>query len=94
MNLLLTSDVVGLPEKISSVVYIENNQFVIIQNHKYKIYDFDGHAAQYVIKTIPKNYQNVSKGNYDHFTIKEIYEQPDTVLVAGEEDNNYLEKDC
>ena len=91
-DLLLTSDVVGLPEKISSVVYIENNQFVLIENHKYKIYDFDGHAAQYVIKTIPKNYQNVSKGDYDHFTIKEIFEQPDTVLVAGEEDNNYLEK--
>ena len=91
-DLLLTSDVVGLPEKISSVVYIENNQFVVIENHKYKIYDFDGHAAQYVMKTIPKNYQNVSKGDYDHFTIKEIFEQPDTVLVAGEEDNNYLEK--
>ena len=91
-DLLLTSDVVGLPEKISSVVYIENNQFVMIENHKYKIYDFNGHAAQYVIKTIPKNYQNVSKGDYDHFTIKEIFEQPNTVLVAGEEDKNYLEK--
>ena len=56
-DLLLTSDVVGLPEKISSVIYVENTQFVIIQNKKYQIYDFEGHAAQYVIKTIPKNYQ-------------------------------------
>ena len=91
-DLLLTSDVVGLPEKISSVIYVENNQFVIIQNKKYQIYDFEGHAAQYVIKTIPKNYQNVSKGNYEHFTIKEIFEQPNTVLVAGKEDNNNLDK--
>ena len=91
-DLLLTSDVVGLPEKISSVVYIENNQFVMIKNKKYQIYDFDGHASQYVVKTIPKNYQNVSKGNYEHFTIKEIFEQPDTVLVAGSEDKNYLDK--
>ena len=91
-DLLLTSDVVGLPEKISSVIYIENNEFVIIKNKKYQIFDFEGHAAQYVIKTIPKNYQNVSKGNYDHFTIKEIFEQPDTVLVAGNEDNDYLAK--
>ena len=91
-DLLLTSDVVGLPEKISSVIYIENNEFVIIKNKKYQIFDFEGHAAQYVIKTIPKNYQNVSKGNYEHFTIKEIFEQPDTVLVAGNEDNDYLAK--
>ncbi len=91
-DLLLTSDVVGLPENISSVVYLDNNQFVVIEKHKHKIYDFDGNSAQFVVKTIPKNYQNVSKGKYDHFTIKEIFEQPDTILVAGEEDNNKLDK--
>lgn len=91
-DILLTSDVIGLPKNISSVVYIDNNQFVIVDNHKYKIYDFEGNAAQFAIKTIPKNYQNVSKGEYDYFTAKEIFEQPSTVLVAGEENNNHLEK--
>ena len=91
-DLLLTSDVIGLPENFSSVVYIDNNQFVIIDDHKYKIFDFQGHAAQFAIKKIPKNYQNVTKGDYDYFTAKEIFEQPDTILVAGEEDNNYLQK--
>ena len=61
-DLLLTSDVVGLPENISSVIYIENSQFVIIEDHKYKLYNFEGNAAQFTVKTIPKNYQNVSKG--------------------------------
>ena len=91
-DLLLTSDVIGLPENFNSVVYIDNNQFVIIDDHKYKIFDFQGHAAQFAIKKIPKNYQNVTKGDYDYFTAKEIFEQPDTILVAGEEDNNYLQK--
>lgn len=91
-DLLLTSDVIGLPENFNSVVYIDNNQFVIIENHKYKIFDFQGHAAQFAIKKIPKNYQNVTKGTYDYFTAKEIFEQPNTILVAGEEDNDYLQK--
>jgi len=91
-GLLLTSDVVGLPENFTSVVYLDNNQFVIIEKNKYKIYDFAGNAAQFAIKTIPKNYQNVSKGSYDYFTAKEIFEQPGTILVAGEEDNNNLDK--
>lgn len=91
-NLLLTSDVVGLPENITSVIYLDNNQFVIIDKSKFKIHSFDGHVAQYAIKTLPKNYQKVSKGSYDHFTIKEIFEQPNTVLVAGEEDDDSLEK--
>jgi len=91
-NLILTSDVVGLPGNISSVVYINDNQFVIIKDHKHKIYDFDGNAAQFVIKSIPKNYQNVTKGEYDYFTEKEIFEQPRTILDAGKEDKDYLEK--
>ena len=91
-DLLLTSDVIGLPENISSVVYIDDNQFVVVENHKYKIYDFGGNAAQFAIKTIPKNYQNVTKGKFDYFTEKEIFEQPQTILVAGEQDGDNLEK--
>ena len=91
-DLLLTSDVIGLPENFNSVIYIDNNQFVIIDHNKYKIFDFQGHAAQFSIKKIPKNYQNVTKGDYDYFTAKEIFEQPNTILVAGEEDNDYLQK--
>jgi len=90
-NLLLTSDVVGLPENINSVIYIDNNQFVIIDKSKFKIYNFDGDAAQFVVKTVPKNYRQVSKGSYEHFTLKEIFEQIDTILVAGDNDNKSLD---
>jgi glucosamine--fructose-6-phosphate aminotransferase (isomerizing) len=90
-NLLLTSDVVGLPENISSVAYLENDQFVIIKDNKYQLFDFDGNVTRSVIKTIPKNYQNVTKGSHKYFTEKEIFEQPDTILVAGSDDE-HLEK--
>ena len=91
-NLLLTSDVVGIPESTHSVIYIDNNQFVIIDKSKFEIYDFEGQMTQYVVKTLPKSYKPVSKGSYEHFTIKEIFEQPNTILVAGEEKNNSLKK--
>lgn len=91
-DLLLTSDVVGLPENISSVIYVDNNQFVIIDKSKFEIYNFEGDAAQFHVKQIPKNYQQVSKGKYEHFTIKEIFEQIDTILVAGDDDDNSLDK--
>jgi len=87
-DLLLTSDVVGLPENISSVVYLENNQFVIIKEHKHKIFDFEGNSAQFLIKTIPKNYQNVTKESHKYFTEKEIFEQPNTILVAGNDEEH------
>ena len=90
-NLLLTSDVIGLPENISSAVYLENDQFVIVKDSKYEIFDFNGNNARFVIKTIPKNYQNVTKGSHKYFTEKEIFEQPDTILVTGGDDE-HLEK--
>jgi len=90
-DLLLTSDVVGIPKNIHSAIYVDNNQFVIIDKSKFKIYDFAGHGAQYVLETLLKTHQQVSKGSYEHFTIKEIFEQPETILVAGEEDSS-LEK--
>ena len=92
-NLLLTSDVVGLPENISSAIYVENDQFVIIKDNKYKIFDFNGNITRSVIKTIPTNYQNVTKGSHKYFTEKEIFEQPDTILVAGSDDE-HLKKNC
>lgn len=92
-DLLLTSDVVGLPKNIKSVVYLENNQFVIINEHKYNIYDFDGNVAQFVIKEIPKNYRNISKGSCKYFTEKEIFEQPSTILASGaDRDDIHLDK--
>ena len=90
-DLLLTSDVVGLPESVSSAIYLENNQFVIIKDQKYKIFDFGGNVAQFMIKEIPKNYQNVTKESHEFFTEKEIFEQPDTILVAGD-DEVHLDK--
>ena len=53
-DILLTSDVVGLPENINSVIYVENNQFVIVDKSKFKIYGFEGNAAQFTVKTLPK----------------------------------------
>ena len=82
-DLLLTSDVVGMPESVSSVIYLENNQFVIIKEHNYKIFDFGGNVVQSVIKEIPKYYQSSTKGQYEHFTIKEINEQVHTIIKAG-----------
>jgi glucosamine--fructose-6-phosphate aminotransferase (isomerizing) len=86
-ELILTSDIVGLPKNFQSVVYLENNQFVIIKDHKYNIYDFEGNVAQFVIKKIPRNYRNVSKESYKYFTEKEIFEQPTTILASGTEED-------
>jgi len=48
------------------------------------IYDFDAKKISFEIVTISKEFGDVYKGDYAHFTLKEISEQPDTILNAGE----------
>jgi len=42
---------------------------------------------------VSKEFGDAYKGDYAHFTLKEIYEQPETVLKAGEKVRRKL-KNC
>jgi glucosamine--fructose-6-phosphate aminotransferase (isomerizing) len=89
---VLVSDVLGFTKNVKKAVYLDNEQFVIIHNGKFRIYNFDGNVAQYIIKPITKKYNEISKGIYKHFTAKEIFEQPKTILSAGEDTMDALKK--
>ena len=51
---------------------------------------FDGTPVKYQITKVSKEFADVYKGDYAHFTIKEISEQPDTILRAV--DNNQIQQ--
>ena len=39
---------------------------------------------KYEITKVSKEFGDTYKGDFAHFTLKEIYEQPDVILKAGE----------
>ena len=84
----VSSDVLGFIEKTDYVIYLENEQFVIIDGKGYKIYNFDGGLARYKINKISKQSNDVNKNGYEHFTRKEIFEQPSTILDTVNNSNN------
>ena len=81
----LSSDVLGFIEKTDDVIYLDNEDFVIINQNGLKISKFDGSPAEYQITKVSKEFADVYKGDYAHFTLKEISEQPKTILQAGDE---------
>jgi len=87
----ISSDVLGFVEHTDEVIYLDNREFVIISNTGIKIFDFDGNAVQHQITKVSKEFADVYKGEYAHFTLKEISEQPTTILNAGR--NTKLELD-
>lgn len=63
----------GLTNKI---ITLEEDEFAIISNNDYKIFDKNGQKITKNIETISIDNINVDKGNFEHFMLKEIYEAP------------------
>ncbi len=91
-DFFLSSDVLGFIEFTDDAIYLENGNFVILDKNKFQILDFQGEHADYGITKVSKEFGDAYKGDYAHFTLKEIYEQPETVLKAGEKSNDSIEK--
>ena len=79
----LSSDVLGFVEKTDDVIYIDNGNFVIIDNSGLQICDFEGNPVKKEITKVSKEFADAYKGDYAHYTLKEISEQPHTIMQAG-----------
>ncbi len=86
----ISSDVLGFIEKTDDAIYVDNEDFVIVDDSGIHIFDFDGTSVKYQVTKVSKEFADVYKGDFAHYTLKEISEQPDTILRAV--DNNQIEE--
>ncbi|HSQ97385.1 MAG TPA: glutamine--fructose-6-phosphate transaminase (isomerizing) [Rickettsiales bacterium] len=66
----------GLTNKIIS---LQEDDFAIISQTDYEIFNKKGEKVKREIETISIDNINVDKGNFEHFMLKEIFEQPKVV---------------
>jgi len=91
-NVFLSSDVLGFIEYTDNVIYMKNRNIIILDKKDFQILDFNGKNTEYEITKVSKEFGDVYKGDYAHFTLKEIYEQPDVILKSGEKTIGDIEK--
>lgn len=87
----ISSDVLGFIEQTDNAIYLDNRNIAIIDSSKLKIFSFDGEQIKKPITKVAKEFAKVNKGDFAHYTIKEISEQPETILKAGEDTMDALE---
>jgi glucosamine--fructose-6-phosphate aminotransferase (isomerizing) len=80
----LSSDVLGFIEKTDDAIYMDSGDVAVIGNAGLDIYDFEGNRVRRPLTKVSKEFADVYRGEFAHFTQKEISEQPDTVLRSGE----------
>tara|TARA_B110000503_G_C7157997_1_gene418222 strand:- start:1574 stop:3424 length:1851 start_codon:yes stop_codon:yes gene_type:complete len=77
----IASDATPFIEYTSNAIYLEDEEMAIIRIHKSmiirKIKD-DSFVDPY-IQELQMNLEQIEKGGYDHFMLKEIYEQPSVI---------------
>ena len=95
-ELFVASDIPAILKRTRNVVYLENNDVVRLSNDGYEIYDKKRNKIDREIKTIEWDVEAATKEGFDHFMIKEIYQQPKAIsdtLYRRLDDNGdiYLE---
>ena len=76
---LIASDVPAVLKYTRDVYFIENDEVAVLSQDDIKFYNLDGEELVKESKHIDWDINAAEKGGYEHFMLKEIYEQPTTV---------------
>lgn len=78
----LSSDMNSLSGKSLEVTYLKNDEIAILENNNVKVFNARGSKVAKSAEIIGIEANEVSKNGFDHFMLKEIFEQPQTIQQA------------
>lgn len=76
---LIASDVPAILKYTRDVYFIENEEIACLTEDDIEFYNIDGEPIEKTSRTIEWDINAAEKGGYEHFMLKEMYEQPKTV---------------
>jgi glutamine---fructose-6-phosphate transaminase (isomerizing) len=78
----LASDVSAIVAHTRDVVYLNDFDLVSFDRENFEISSLDGASGQHEVSKVEFTAEDIKKGDYPHYMLKEICEQPDTVRDA------------
>lgn len=75
----IASDIPAILKHTKDVYLLNDNEFVILKKDSVKLVDFDKNEIKRDIYKVDFDDTAAQKGGFDHFMIKEIYEQPQAI---------------
>ncbi len=89
-EMFLGSDALALAGLAENLTYLEDGDLAVLTRDHIEIFDRDHKATIRPSQHYSAGFETISKEPYDHFMLKEIYEQPDVVRQTL---NTYLGDD-
>jgi glucosamine--fructose-6-phosphate aminotransferase (isomerizing) len=81
---LVASDILGFVEQTDRVIYLDNREIIIMKDGGQVICDFEGNPVRHELIRVSNEIADASKGDYVHYTLKEIFEQPASILKTAD----------
>jgi len=88
-EMYLGSDAMALAQLTTKLIYLEEGDWAVMTPTSYEIYDLNDSKVDRDITILTGGPAMAEKGNYRHFMLKEIYEQPETI---GRTLSNYIDE--
>jgi len=81
-EMLIASDVSAVIEHTRDVIYLEDGEIVEVKKDGYRTYDLNKNQIIKNVESIDWDIASIEKHGFDHFMLKEIFEQPETITNA------------
>src|SRR5213595_1687155 len=78
----LASDVSAIVAYTRDAVYLNDFDLVAVERDKFEISSIDGAVGEHAVSKVEFSAEDIKKGDYPHYMLKEICEQPDSVRDA------------
>ena len=75
----VASDVAAILEHTRQVVYLDDGEMGVLTRNGYEVLDLAARRVQKGVSRIDWSITEIEKGGFNHFMLKEIFEQPQTV---------------
>ena len=82
---LAASDTAAISEKIDTLYRMDDGEIAVLEKDRITFYDFGLNRIEKNPDEFEKSSYSVSKGNCEHFMLKEIYEQPEAIRKTVDE---------
>lgn len=79
---IIASDASAIVEHTRRVTYLEDGEMAVVTSGSYSTTTLAAVPVEKFVQELTLNVQEIERGDYEHFMLKEIHEQPDTIRNA------------
>lgn len=76
---LIGSDIPAVISHTKDIIVLEDDNLAVVKKDSVEVFDINGEKINFTIKKVEWEPESLEKGNFKHFMLKEIFEQPEVI---------------